>query len=55
MKEFFQVNGYIFNKDTIFNSSKLNIFGWGDYTFDLIYSRFEKQINNNIISHKDSE
>lgn len=55
MKEFFQVNGYIFNKDTVFNSSKLNIFSWGNYTFKLIYDRFEKQTNNNIISHKDSE
>lgn len=55
MKDFFQVNGYIFNKDSKFDTSKLKIFGWGRSIYKLIYDRFEKQKNENLISYKDSE
>lgn len=55
MKEFFQLNGYIFNKDTNFTTTKGKIFGWGRYTYKIIYDRFEKYHHNNIISYKDSE
>jgi len=55
MKDFFQVNGYIFNKDTKFDQTKIKIFGWGKSIFKLMSERFEKQKNENIVSHKDSE
>lgn len=55
MKEFFQINGYIFNKDTDFFSTKDKNYGWGDYTYKIIYDRFEKYYSDNIISHKDAE
>nr|YP_740808.1 ribosomal protein S13 [Tetrahymena pigmentosa]ABI51717.1 ribosomal protein S13 [Tetrahymena pigmentosa] len=55
MKEFFQLNGYIFSKDTNFYSTKNKIYGWNNFTYKIIYDRFEKFYSNNLISYKDSE
>lgn len=55
MKEFFQLNGYIFSKDTNFFSTKGKIFGWNKHTYKLIYDRFENYYSSSIISYKDSE
>lgn len=57
MKDFFFLNGFSFNKGTDFFLTKNKIYGWGDYTFNLVYTRFEKFFNknNNIISFKETE
>ncbi len=55
MKEFFQINGYTFNKDTIFNKTKNKNYGWGNYTYNIIYTRFEKYKKDNLISSRDAE
>lgn len=55
MKEFFQINGYIFNKNTIFYKTKNKIFGWNNFTYNLILLRFEKYKKDNPISFKDAE
>nr|QBI37874.1 ribosomal protein S13 [Tetrahymena rostrata]QGS65251.1 ribosomal protein S13 [Tetrahymena rostrata] len=55
MKDFLQLNGYIFNKDTNFFSTKNKIYGWKINTYKLIYDRFESFIPDNIISYKDAE
>lgn len=57
MKDFFYLNGFVFTKQTDFFLCKDNIYGWKDFTFNLIYQRFEKPYNafNNIVSDKETE
>lgn len=54
MKEFFQINGYIFNKDTKFNQTKNKIFGWNNCTYKIIYERFETYYNTSLNLQKDT-
>lgn len=55
MKEFFQLNGYLFSKETNFKLAINEIYGWNHNFLKLIYDRFENFSSESISLYEDSD